>query len=96
MKPKRAGSDWGAIAALLLLGLVLGGVKVVAIPLVVLALSWAALLVVLSVFRRADKWRVARAERVRRLEARASAQDRQYLAGDERGLYGSYRPAPLD
>ncbi|NKR72891.1 hypothetical protein GS492_09575 [Rhodococcus hoagii] len=30
------------------------------------------------------------------LATRAQIQHDQYLAGDERGLYGSYRPAPLD
>ncbi|MBM4590148.1 hypothetical protein GS507_18370 [Rhodococcus hoagii] len=30
------------------------------------------------------------------LAARAQIQHDQYLAGDERGLYGNYRPAALD
>ncbi|EOM74604.1 hypothetical protein DW322_03365 [Rhodococcus rhodnii] len=30
------------------------------------------------------------------LAARAQIQHEQYLAGDERGLYGNYRPASLD
>ncbi|NKR28930.1 hypothetical protein GS538_11705 [Rhodococcus hoagii] len=30
------------------------------------------------------------------LAARAQAQHEQYLDGDERGLYGNYRPASLD
>ncbi|NKS62357.1 hypothetical protein GS966_19940 [Rhodococcus hoagii] len=37
-------------------------------------------------------------ERARRsaLSARAEAQHQQYLAGEDRGLYGEFKPAPLD
>ncbi|MFZ2529191.1 MAG: hypothetical protein WAX14_16300 [Rhodococcus sp. (in: high G+C Gram-positive bacteria)] len=45
--------------------------------------------------RRQDRLNGARA-RLSALAARAQVQHEQYLAGDERGLYGAYRPAPLD
>lgn len=51
----------------------------------------------------ANAWSHKRRERLNgerarnaRLAARADAQHRQYLAGEDRGLYGDYRPAPLD
>lgn len=46
-------------------------------------------------YRRRDRLNGVRA-RNSALAARAQMQHEQYLAGDERGLYGTYRPAPLD
>lgn len=60
-------------------------------------------LVVWGAYLAASAWSSRRRERLNGerarnagLAARADAQHQQYLAGDDRGLYGDYRPAPLD
>ncbi|NKS20865.1 hypothetical protein GS467_06525 [Rhodococcus hoagii] len=86
----------GFIAAFVALALILTYWKLLVGILVLAAVAVAAYLTI-------GEWRFRRQKRIRiergrasRLAARAETQHEQYLAGDERGLYGNYRPADLD
>lgn len=86
----------GVVAAFVVLAIVLTYWKLLVGILVVGAVAVGAHLAI-------GEWRFRRRKRIRiergraaRLAARAQMQHEQYLAGDDRGLYGNYRPSSLD
>jgi hypothetical protein len=86
----------GVIGALVVLGLILTYWKLL-VGLTVLGLAvWGAYIGGSALLlKRRDRLNGEKAHRAR-LAARADHQHRQYLAGEDRGLYGEFKPADLD
>lgn len=86
----------GWIGAFLVLAFLLSYWKWLVGALVLGLITWGLYLAVTELaHKRRDHLNGVRA-RNSALATRAQIQHDQYLAGDERGLYGNYRPAPLD
>lgn len=86
----------GWIGAFLVLAFLLSYWKWLVGALVLGLITWGLYLAVTELaHKRRDHLNGVRA-RNSALATRAQIQHDQYLAGDERGLYGNYRPGPLD
>lgn len=92
----KGNSKAGTIAVLVVVGLAIAYWKwIVGFAVVCLAV-WGAYAGITAAGRRQrERAAVERAEKAA-VAARAEEQHRQYLAGEDHGLYGDYRPAPLD
>lgn len=92
----KGNSKTGTIAVLVVVGLAIAYWKWIVGLAVVCLVVWGAYAGITAAARR-QRERTAkdRADRAA-LAARAEEQHRQYLAGEDHGLYGDYRPAPLD
>lgn len=86
----------GLIVALLLLGWLLSYWQAILGAVLVGALVYAAVLGGRSWWQQRADARRRESEHQERLAARAQQQHEQYLAGDEAGVYGIFRPADPD
>lgn len=83
---------WTTLAALFVLGLVIEYWWLIVIAIVIAALGY----VTFRAWQR-HREQVAVQERARaEVAARADEQHQQYLSGEDDGLYGEFKPAPLD
>ncbi|WJJ10360.1 hypothetical protein P9990_17465 [Prescottella equi] len=83
---------WTTLAALFVLGLVIEYWWLIVGAIVLAALGYVAF----RAWQRHCEQVAVRARAEAALAARADEQHQQYLSGEEHGLYGNYRPAPLD
>lgn len=84
------------IGAFIMLALVLTHWKWLVGAAVLGLVAWGGYLAVAALRTRRQDWLNGRRARSSALAARAQIQHERYLEGDERGVYGKYRPTSLD